>query len=251
MSAPRSDLVETLARGHHPLEAPLPAEDLAAAVAWAVGTRRSVRAFLPDPVPRETLEQILALSARAPSGTNMQPWYVTAVTGAAKERLTAALLAAHDAGGDEHTGEYKYYPDSFAEPYLSRRRKVGWDLYTLLGIGRGDKEKMHAQLGRNYRFFGAPVGLIVTIDRSLEIGSWLDLGMFLQNVCIAARGYGLDTCAQAAFARFHRVIRPELELPEEQVVVCGISLGKVDESAVENGLVTERAPLESFVRFRE
>ncbi len=225
--------------------------DLAAAVDWAVGSRRSARAFRPDPVPRETVERILALAARAPSGTNMQPWAVTVVTGTAKERLSAALLEVHEKGGGGHKGEYKYYPERFEEPYLGRRRKVGWDLYGLLGIGREDKRKMHAQVGRNYRFFDAPVGMIVTIDRSLEIGSWLDLGMFLQSICIAARGHGLDSCPQAAFARYHRVIREVLELPEEQVVVCGLSLGRIDETAVENSLVTERAPLERFVTFRE
>ncbi len=226
-------------------------QQLVQAVNWAIGSRRSIRSFKPDPVPRETVEQILALAARAPSGTNMQPWAVTVLTGESKRALTEALLAAHDQGGEGHGGEYKYYPDRFEEPYLGRRRKVGWDLYGLLDIGRQDKEKMHAQLGRNYRFFDAPVGIIVTIDRSLEIGSWLDLGMFLQSICIAARGQGLDSCPQAAFARYHRVIRDVLKLPDEQVVVCGLSLGHIDETAIENSLVTERAPLESFVTFRD
>lgn len=244
-------MTDDLAKG--PLfEAPaLAREDLAAAVDWALGSRRSVRAFRPDPVPRETVERILALASRAPSGTNMQPWAVTVVTGDSKERLTAALLEVHASGGTGHSGEYKYYPDTFEEPYLGRRRKVGWDLYGLLGIGRADKRKMHAQLGRNYRFFDAPVGMIVTIDRTLEIGSWLDLGMFLQSICIAARGHGLDSCPQAAFARYHRVIREVLDLPEGEVVVCGMSLGRIDERAVENTLVTERAPLESFVTFKD
>lgn len=242
---------EDLASGALTEPPALSPQDMAAAVDWAIGSRRSIRAFRPDSVPTHTVERILALASRAPSGTNMQPWAVTVVTGATKARLTAALLKAHGSGGTGHSGEYKYYPDSFVEPYLGRRRKVGWDLYGLLGIGRADKHKMHAQLGRNYRFFDAPVGMIVTIDRSLEIGSWLDLGMFLQSICIAARGHGLDSCPQAAFARYHRVIRDVLDLPEEQVVVCGMSLGKLDETAVENTLVTERAPLESFVTFRD
>ncbi len=242
---------EDLAKGALREPPGLSAEEMAAAVDWAIGSRRSVRAFRPDPVSRQTVERILALAARAPSGTNMQPWAVTVVTDKTKERLTAALLEAHGSGGTGHSGEYKYYPDSFEEPYLGRRRKVGWDLYGLLGIGRADKHKMHAQLGRNYRFFDAPVGMIVTIDRSLEIGSWLDLGMFLQSICIAARGQGLDSCPQAAFARYHRVIREVLALPDEQVVVCGLSMGKLDENAIENSLVTERAPLESFVTFRD
>ncbi|MBC6416602.1 MAG: nitroreductase [Rhodospirillales bacterium] len=229
----------------------LAAEDLAAAVDWALGSRRSIRAFRPDPVPRDLVERILSLAARAPSGTNMQPWAVTVVTGGAKQRLSNALLAAHDDGGAGHEGEYKYYPDRFVEPYLGRRRKVGWDLYGLLGIGRADKGAMHAQLGRNYRFFDAPVGMIVTIDRTLEIGSWLDLGMFLQSICVAARGHGLDSCPQAAFARYHRILREVLAIPGRQVVVCGLSLGKADDDAVENALITERAALEDFVTFEE
>ncbi|GAB5467794.1 MAG: nitroreductase [Rhodospirillales bacterium] len=242
-------LTRALADGPLTAEPGLDPEALAAAVGWALGSRRSIRAFRPDPVPRATLEAILALAARAPSGTNMQPWAVTVLTGKAKAELSVALLEAHAAGGEGHKGEYKYYPDRFEEPYRSRRRKVGWDLYGLLGIGRDDREKMKAQIGRNYRFFDAPVGMIVTIDRSLEIGSWLDLGMFLQSICVAARGYGLDTCPQAAFAAYHRIIREALDLPDEQVVVCGLALGRADYDAVENGLVTERAGLESFVRF--
>ena len=240
-----------LAQG--PLTAPpaLPAKDLAAAVDWALGSRRSIRAFRPDPVPRDLVERILSLAARAPSGTNMQPWTVTVVTGGAKQRLSNAILAAHDDGGVGHEGEYKYYPDRFVEPYLGRRRKVGWDLYGLLGIGRADKGAMHAQLGRNYRFFDAPVGMILTVDRTLEIGSWLDLGMFLQSICVAARGHGLDSCPQAAFARYHRIIREVLAISEQQMVVCGLSLGKADDNAVENGLITERAVLEDFVTFED
>ncbi|MEO1193223.1 MAG: nitroreductase [Pseudomonadota bacterium] len=244
-------LPETLAKG--PLATPpsLTAEQLAQAVAWAVGSRRSIRAFKPDPVPRETVKAILALASRAPSGTNMQPWGVTVTSGAAKEAVTRAVTEAFLAGKSEHESDYKYYPDVFLEPYKSRRRKVGWDLYGLLGIARGEDEKMRAQIARNFAFFDAPVGMIVTIDRSLEIGSWLDLGMFLQSICIAARGYGLDSCPQAIFADYHRVLRAELDLPDDQVVVCGLALGQVDESAVENSLVTERAPLEGFVSFRE
>lgn len=150
------------------------------AVDHAIATRRSLRAFKPDAVPRALVEHILRVASRAPSGTNMQPWRVHACTGETKARLSAAVLAAHDAP-DGHDQPYKYYPAEFFEPYLSRRRKVGWDLYGLLGIGRGDKDRMHAQVGRNFVFFDAPVGLIFTIDSRLEIGSWLDHGMFLQN----------------------------------------------------------------------
>ena len=228
---------------------PLPVSDLNP-VEEAVGQRRSVRGFKPDPVPRETVERILQIAARAPSGTNMQPWKVHILTGKAKDELSAAVLSAFD-GEEEHKGEWAYYPKQFREPYLARRRKVGWDLYGLLGIAKGDAAKMHAQHGRNYAFFDAPVGLVFTIDRDLEIGSWLDYGMFLQNVMLVARSHGLDTCPQAAFAPFHKVIRETLGLDQMEAVVCGMSLGYADWEKVENSLITERAPLEDFATFRE
>lgn len=217
----------------------------------AITTRRSIRAFLPTPVSRKTIEDILAVASRAPSGTNMQPWKVHVVAGAAKDRLAAAVQGAFLADRDGHHQEYKYYPDRFPEPYLSRRRKVGWDLYGLLGIARGETERMRLQHARNHVFFGAPVGMIFTIDRALEIGSWLDYGMFLENVMVAARGRGLDTCPQAAFAPFHKVIRAELGITDSEIVICGMSLGYADPDAPENRLVTERAPVAQFATFRE
>ncbi len=227
-----------------------------AAVDAAITTRRSVRAFLPTPVPRQTIEDILAVASRAPSGVNTQPWKVTVLTGAAKESLSQKIIAAHDAnfaagstGAD--VGEYDYYPSEWVPPYTLRRRKVGWDLYGLLGIAKGDKARMHAQHGRNYTFFGAPVGLVFTIDRILRQGSWLDYGMFLQNVMTAARARGLDTCPQAAFIGFYNVIEEALQLPRTEMVVCGMSLGHADENAPENKLITEREPVAGFARFIE
>jgi nitroreductase len=220
----------------------------AEAVAAAITSRRSIRAFLPTPVARETVERILDIAARAPSGTNMQPWRGYVLTGAPLKRLSAALVAEAMAGTPVEA-EYRYYPETFFEPYLSRRRKVGWDLYGLLGIGRGEGEKMKRQHARNFAFFGAPVGLIFTIDRRLEIGSWLDYGIFLGNVMTAARGMGLDTCPQAAFAPHHRTIRAHLPIPEEEVVVCGMALGYADPAAPENALVTERVPAREFCTF--
>jgi nitroreductase len=219
----------------------------------AIVTRQSIRAFLPQPVTRATIEEILSVAARAPSGTNTQPWRVTVLTGPAKARLSAAIMQVYDDPElrRQHTEEYAYYPTQWIEPYLGRRRKVGWDLYGLLGIGKTDKERMHAQHGRNYVFFDAPVGMIFTIDRVMEQGSWLDYGMFLENVMIAARARGLDTCPQAAFMQFHRVIREQLDLPDSEMVVCGMSLGYADMSSVENTLVTEREPVDGFARFVE
>ena len=218
----------------------------------AIGSRRSIRRFLPTPVPRETVEAILQIAARAPSGTNTQPWQVHVLSGAAKERLSARILAAYDdpAQAAQHTEDYAYYPREWRSPYIDRRRKVGWDLYGLLGIAKGDKAAMHAQHGRNYLFFDAPVGLIFTIDRVMEQGSWLDYGMFLQNIMVAARARGLDTCPQAAFTTFHRIIEAELKLdPDTQQVICGMALGWADPNAVENTLQTERAPVGEFARF--
>lgn len=217
----------------------------------AIVSRRSVRAFLPDPVPRETIEEILRVASRAPSGTNIQPWKVYVLTGASLRALSDAVSAAYDDPKQraEHTDEYAYYPRKWVEPYLSRRRKVGWDLYGLLGITRENKAGMHAQHGRNFRFFDAPVGMIFTIDRVLEQGSWLDYGMFLQNIMVAARGRGLDTCPQAAFTTYHRVIAARLQLPDNEMVVCGMALGHADPSRPENRLRTEREPVSVFARF--
>ena len=210
----------------------------------AIASRRSVRAFRPDPVPPETIREILEIAARAPSGTNMQPWKVRVVTGTVRERLVRAALEAGPV-----PAEYKYYPDKFPEPYLSRRRKVGWDLYGLLGIRRGENEKMRAQHDRNQMFFDAPVGMIFSIDRVLEIGSWLDYGMFIGNVMTAARHFGLHSCPQVAWTPYHEVVRQVLGMPQEEVLVCGMALGYEDEGAVENSLRTERAAIEEWVTF--
>jgi nitroreductase len=214
----------------------------------AMATRRSMRGFLPTPIPRSTIEAILAAAARAPSGSNIQPWKVRVTMGAEKARLSAALRAAHDAGA-KVPREYEYYPRHWREPYLGRRRKVGWALYTLAGVARGDEAAGHAQQGRNYDFFGAPVGLFVTLDRDLEQGSWLDTGMFLQNVMLAARAHGLHTCPQAAFCSHHDIVRAHLGIPEAEALVCGMSLGFADPAEPTNRLESEREPLSAFVTF--
>ena len=227
-----------------------PASDIAAAEA-AVATRRSVRAFLPTPVPRATVERILALASRAPSGTNTQPWRVYVLTGEPLRSLSRRLVAAYDDPEESarHTEEYPYYPTEWVSPYIDRRRKIGWDLYGLLGIGKTDKARMHAQHRRNYEFFGAPVGLMFTIDRILRQGSWLDYGMFIEGVMVSARAHGLDTCPQAAFTPFHRIVTDEIRAPANEQLVCGMSLGWADPDAIENTLVTEREPVSGFARF--
>ena len=221
------------------------------AVDAAISSRRSIRAFLPTPVPRDTLVELLQVASRAPSGTNTQPWHVHVLTGQAKQALSREIRAAFDDPAERarHSEEYAYYPQEWRSPYVDRRRKVGWDLYSLLGIGKADKARMHEQHARNYDFFGAPVGLIFTIDRVMQQGSWLDYGMFLQNVMVAARARGLDTCPQAAFTQFHRIIARHLQWPEQEMLVCGMALGVADPAAVENTLVTDREPVSGFVRF--
>lgn len=236
-----------------PLGRPVFTPAMTAAVDAAIASRRSIRRFLPTPVPRETIEAILAVAARAPSGTNTQPWRVRVLQGEARQALSRRLRAVHDDPAQlaRQQEEYAYYPTQWVSPYLERRRKVGWDLYGLLGLGRADKAGMHAQHGRNYDFFDAPVGLIFTIDRVMQQGSWLDYGMFLQNVMLAARARGLDTCPQAAFTAFHRVIAEQLGFEAGEMLVCGMALGHADPQAVENSLVTERAPVAAFTRFVE
>jgi nitroreductase len=217
----------------------------------ALLSRRSIRAFLPKPVPRGDIESILAAASRAPSGTNTQPWKVYVLTGQVLQNLSDALLRAYDDPDHAavHQEEYAYYPKEWISPYIDRRRKVGWDLYGLLGIEKRDKARMHAQHAENYRFFGAPVGLMFTIDRVLERGSWLDYGMFMQSVMIAARGRGLDTCPQAAFTPFHTIVADHLALPPNEQLVCGMALGWADTDALINTLQTERAPVAEFTTF--
>jgi nitroreductase len=174
---------------------------------------------------------------------------VWVVAGSAKARLCSRIIAAHEADDASYQEEYAYYPEPWTEPYISRRRKLGKDLYALLGIGKGDAARMKAQFGRNYTFFDAPVGVFVTIERAMNVGSWLDLGTFLQSTLIAARGFGLHTCPQQAFAKYHRLIREELAIPDTEVIACGVALGYEDPDAVENRLVTEREPVSSFATF--
>lgn len=222
-------------------------------VSDALHARHSVRAFLPTPVPRNTIEAILADAAQAPSGTNIQPWRVRVLTGAALKRVVDMALAIHNdpAQAAALEAEYSYYPLEWTSPFVDRRRKVGWDMYGLLGIGKGDKERMHAQHGRNYCFFDAPMGLIFTIDRVLTQGAWVDYGMFMQSLMLAAKARGLDTCPQAAWIHYHRQLAEMLDFAPNEMLVCGMALGHADPEAVVNRLRTERAPVAEFTTFLE
>jgi len=225
-------------------------DDIARSAAEAIASRHSVRAYLDRKVPRATIEEILRIASQAPSGSNIQPWRVHLLTGAALERLRGAMREAFLAGAP-HERAYKYYTEPVFEPYLARQRACGWGLYGTLGIGRGDREKSRAYRATNYQFFGAPVGMVFTIDRRLELGSWLDYGMFLQSIMVAARGFGLHSCAEASIAEFHPIIREQLAVPDDETVICGIALGYADPDAVINGFRTAREKVESFTSFHE
>ena len=229
----------------------------AASVDAAITSRMSVRAFLPKPVPRATIEHLLTLAARAPSGTNTQPWKAYVLQGASRDALVEKVCAAHDALradpslAAQYKEAYDYYPEKWVSPFIDRRRENGWGLYGLLGITKGDKDKMHAQHQRNFRFFDAPVGLMFTLDRVMGRGSLVDYGMFMQNLMVAARGHGLHTCPQAAWNGFARIILPHVGAGDNEMLVCGMSLGYADPDHVVNGFYTPREPAASFTTWLE
>lgn len=231
----------------------LSADAVRGAVDWAIASRRSIRAFSPAPVAHADIEAILDVARYCASGVNTQPWHVHVVTGQAKRALSAAILKVYDDPQEmaRHTEPYDYYPQEWTSPYIERRRQVGWELYGLLGIEKGDRDSMHEQHGRNYRFFDAPVGLMFTIDRSMGRGSLIDYGMFLQSIMVAARARGLDTCAQAAFNAFHQIIAQQLSIPDQQMLVCGMSLGYAAQDSIENSLVTGRESAAAFTTYHD
>jgi nitroreductase len=211
--------------------------------------RTSTRAYLDRPVSQTTIESILDAARWAPSGVNTQPWQVEVVTGRSKEKLADALVAAHLAGGPQP--DYEYYPGQWPEPYKSRRKASGLALYQSLGITLYDQEKRRAAWLRNYRFFDAPTGLLFFIDRTLATGSWVDTGMFIQNVMLAACDLGLATCPQASIAEYPDVVRSTLDLPPDRALVCGMALGYPDPQAAVNGFRTEREPVSAFTRWHD
>ena len=219
-------------------------------VSEAINSRRSMRVFKRDPVSSSDLESMLQVASRAASNGNLQPWKVHVLTGPARQRLSDAILSAIDAG-EPDTREYDVYPKVFPPVYDTRRKTVGKQLYTLLGVPRGDEAGMNRQFRKNYEFFGAPVGMILCIDRGMGNGQWVDLGIFLDNLMLLAREKGLHTCAQAAFGRYQRVIRRELSLPDGQLVLCGLAIGYADPDAIPNCLITERAPLQDWVTWHQ
>ena len=227
------------------------------AVDEAITSRSSIRAFTAQPVPRETLTQLLEVASRAPSGTNCQPWRVYVLQGASRNTLVDKVCAAHDALradpslASQYAEEYDYYPQQWVSPYIDRRRENGWGLYGLLGIGKADKDKMHAQHQQNYRFFDAPVGLMFTVDRVMGRGSLVDYGAFLQSIMVAARGHGLHTCPQAAWNGFSSIILPHVGAQASEMLVCGMALGYADTAALVNSFHTPRVPVADFTTWLE
>ncbi len=226
-----------------------------AAVDHAITSRMSARAFTQQAVSRELITEILQVASRAPSGTNTQPWKVYVLQGASRDSLVDKVCAAHEAMranpevAKQYTEQYDYYPAQWVSPYIDRRRENGWSLYGLLGIGKGDKDRMHEQQQRNFKFFDAPVGLMFTIDPVMGRGSLFDYGMFVQNIMLAARARGLHTCPQAAWNGFHSIILPHIGAGEGEMMVCGMALGYADASDKVNTLVTPRVPVNEFTHW--
>lgn len=216
----------------------------------AISGRKAIRAFLDTPVSPTTIEAILDTARWAPSGVNSQPWQVCIVRGASKEKITQALIEARNQQQPEHA-DYQYYPSQWVEPYRQRRLVCGKALYDALGIRREDKTRQIQAWMNNYRFFGAPMGLFFLLDKAMEKGSWLDMGMFIQNVMLAARDAGLETCPQAALADYPDIIRRLLDLPDNLAVVCGMALGYADHSQPVNQYRLERAAVGEFTRWYE
>jgi nitroreductase len=215
----------------------------------AVASRYSCRAFLPTPVPLATVREILERAARAPSGGNLQPWRVHALAGAVLEDLKARIRP-HAPGNPRGEGaEYQVYPSPLKEPYNSRRFQVGADLYRAIGIPREDRPARYRQYARNFEFFGAPVGLLFTIDRSMGPPQWSDLGMHIQTVMLLARAYGLDTCSIEAWTHWHKTASAFLALPTEEMVFCGMALGHGDPAAPINSWRSAREGLDGFAVF--
>jgi len=215
----------------------------------AIRSRRSVRAFTEEPVTQGQIQRILEISQRSPSGTNTQPWNTYVCTGSVRDAIVSDVSELFDQGKAASYEEYDYYPEVWKDKHRDRRRGVGWGLYGLLGIEKGDREGGMRQAKRNFSFFDAPVGIFVTTDAYLGRGSWFDTGLYMQTIMLAARAEGLHTCPQAAWISFQEPIFRHLNIPGDQVLVSGLALGHEDTSAIENTLVSEREAVENVVNY--
>jgi nitroreductase len=217
-------------------------------VSDAVRSRKSVRAFLDRPVPQALLREVLSLAARSPSGGNVQPWRIDVLVDAPLAAFKTRIEERMRTDFSPDPSEYPIYPAKLGEPYRSSRFKVGEAMYALIGIGRDDKIGRVRWLQNNYRFFGAPVGLFCTVDRSMGAAQWSDLGMYLQTLMLLLRERGVDSCPQEAWSVYHRTVREFLQTPTERMLFCGMAIGYADPAAAVNRLQTEREPLEQFTR---
>jgi nitroreductase len=221
----------------------------------AMDSRMSARAFTQQAVTQEVITDILHMASRAPSGTNTQPWKVYVLQGESRNSLVTKVCAAHDEirahpeKAADYREAYDYYPEKWVSPYIDRRRENGWSLYGLLGIGKADKDKMHLQHQRNYKFFDAPVGLMFTLDKVMGRGSLVDYGMFLQSVMLAARAHGLHTCPQAAWNGFATIILPHIGAGPDEMLVCGMALGYADDKDIVKTFRTPRETVASFTHW--
>lgn len=213
--------------------------------------RKSVRKFLPKPVKRSDIEKILKLASTAPSGGNMQPWQVHVITDQALEKLASAVKQAYLVKPSQARDDYVYYPTGPLPPYTDRIAQAGSDLYASLGISRRDIEARRAQQMRNYEFHGAPVGLILTMERELETGSYVDMGIFISHILLAAENLGLASCAEACFISYADAVRAALKLPQSERIVCGVALGYADWKHPINQYERSRQPLDAFVRWHD
>lgn len=211
--------------------------------------RRSVRGFSSDPVPRAIVEALITTARTAPSGANLQPGRFIALAGPALTALKADLAAAIDANRAP-VSEYTYFPDPMPPHLKARQRAAGFALYAALGIDRRDLDGRRAQFRHNYRFFDAPVGIVVTIDRAMGAGCFMDLGMALQTFLLAATDAGLAACGIGALASYADVVHQSLALPADEIVVCGLALGHEDPTHPANTVRTDRAPLAEYAEFR-
>lgn len=220
------------------------------AVDTVIKSRKATRAFKKDPVDLQLVSHILEVASRAPSGSNMQPWNVYVLTGDALKKMTDAVCHVYDSTEPgTYKSEYQYYPERFFEPYLARRRKMGIDMYGILGIGKGEKEKTIRQQRRNYQYFDAPVGLIFTMHRELPLGCLIEYGMFIDNIMLSAKSHGLDTCPQGGWSDYHDIIRTVLPVKPEEMILGGMAIGYADKNAPVYNLETEREPVSGFARF--
>lgn len=222
-----------------------------------ISSRHSVRAFKNTPIDTQTIKDILNIACRAPSGNNIQPWKVYVVTGQKREALIQKVCAAqkeifsNPENADLYQETFKYYPIKWTSPFIERRRENGWGLYGLLDIKKGEQQKMQQQHLRNYQLFDAPVGLFFTLSTTLETGSKMDIAMMIQNVMIAAKARGIDSCPQAAWNPFHQIVADVLNIPENEELVCAVALGYADQAEAVNQLHTPRVPVEEFAIFYE